>query len=158
MADHPFQVAWRTRDLDGLMDALSADVLLHSPVVSKPFRGQAAARELFGVLFERFGEMDVVSELSGEASHAFFWRARLGRRAIEGADLMRYDEHGQIAEITVMIRPLADIAVFASTIGPPLARLQSPARGAVVAILVLPLRGLLALADVAASRLLGLRR
>jgi hypothetical protein len=158
MADHPFRVAWRTRDLDGWMDALSADVVLHSPVVSKPFRGRAAARELFGVLFERFGEMEIVSELAGEDSHAFFWRARVGGRMIEGADLMRCDEQGKIAEIAVMIRPLGDIAVFAAAVGPRLAALQSPARGALVAALTLPLRAILAAADVVASHLLGLRR
>ncbi len=158
MTEHPFRTAWRTRNLDGWIDALSADVVLHSPIISKPFRGQAAARELFGILFERFDEMEILSELSDDASHAFFWRAQVGRRSIEGSDLMRYDEQGKIAEITVMIRPLADIAVFASAIGPPLAGMQSPARGFLVSALTLPLRGLLTVADGVAARLLGLQR
>lgn len=157
MDEHPFRVAWRTRDLDGWIDELSAEVVLHSPVVSKPFRGRAAARELFGILFERFGEVEIVSELSADACHAFFWRAQMGRRLIEGVDLMRYDQEGKIVDITVMIRPLVDIAVFASAIGPPLAALQSPARGALVWVLTTPLRSVLAVADVVASRLLGLR-
>lgn len=130
---------------------------MHSPVVRTPFRGRSAAAELYGVLFETLGEVQITGELAGTDSHAFFWRADIAGRVIEGADLLRDDERGEIAEIRVLIRPLVDVAVFASAVGPPLAAKAGRVRGALVRVLTLPLKGLLTIADVVASRLIKLR-
>lgn len=158
MTDHPFRTAWRIRNLDEWIEGLSVDVVLRSPVVRKPFRGRSAARKLYGVLFETFGEVEITSELtSTDNTHAFFWQADVGGRRIEGTDLLRYDEHGKVTEVTVMIRPLVSIAIFASAIGSPLAAKQSAARGALGRLLTLPLKSIFTLIDVTASRLLGLR-
>jgi SnoaL-like domain len=155
--DHPFRTAWRTRELDAWIEALSHEVVLHSPVVRTPFRGRSAATELFGVLFEVFGEVEITRELADNTdAHAFFWRANVAGRVIEGADLLRYDARGKIAEIRVLIRPLVDIATFAAAIGPPLAARRSPARGALVRLLTLPLKGILSVADIVSSRLIEL--
>jgi hypothetical protein len=156
MDDHPFRTAWRTRDLDPWIEALSPEIVLHSPILQTPFRGRPAARELYGVLFETFGEVEFVGELADADSHAFFWRATVAGRVIEGADRLRYDEQGKIAEITVLIRPLVDIAAFASAIGPPLAARKSPTRGALARLLTLPLKGILSITDTVASRLIKL--
>ena len=139
--EHPFRTAWRTRDLDAWIEALSPEIVLHSPVVQTPFEGRSAARELYGVLFDTFGEVEFVGEFADTGSHAFFWRANVGGRVIEGVDRLRYDGRGKIVEIRVLIRPLVDIAVFAAAIGPPLAARKSPARGALVRLLMLPLKG-----------------
>lgn len=76
--------------------------------------------------------------------------------AAQGRDLLRYDAQGKIAEIRVLIPPLVDIATFAAAIGPPLAAMRSPARGALVGLLTLPLKGILSVADIVASRLIEL--
>ncbi|HYM44764.1 MAG TPA: nuclear transport factor 2 family protein [Solirubrobacteraceae bacterium] len=157
MDDHPFRAAWRTRDLDVWIGALSPEIVLHSPVVRTPFRGRSAATELFGVLFEAFGEVEITGEFADTDSHAFFWQASVAGRLIEGADLLRYDEQGKIAEIRVLIRSLVDIAVFAAAVGPSLAARRSPVRGALVRLLTLPLKGMLAVADTVGSRLIELR-
>lgn len=157
MPEHPFRTAWRTRELDPWIQALSPEVLLRSPVLRKPFTGHDAARELFGVLFETFGPMQILSEFADDVSHVFFWRGELAGRHIQGVDLLRYDADGRIAEVAVMIRPLVDFGLFASAIGPPLAARRSPARGAALRLLAYPLRAILVAADVVACRLLGLR-
>ncbi len=89
--EHPFRTAWRVRDLDAWIDALSPDVVLHSPVVRAPFRGRDAARELYGVLFETFGEVDLIGEFANGDAHAFFWQADVSGQTIEGADRLRHD-------------------------------------------------------------------
>jgi hypothetical protein len=139
------------------MQALSPEVLLRSPVLKKPFAGRDAARELFGVLFETFGPMQITAEFGDEDSHAFFWRGELAGRYIQGVDLLRYDAEGKIAEVSVMIRPLVDFGLFASKIGPRLAARRSPGRGMLLRLLASPLRGILIAADLVASRLLGMR-
>jgi SnoaL-like protein len=151
--DHPFRTAWRTRDLDAWAGALADDVELYSPVIRTPFRGREAAIELYGVLFDALGEFEITDEFAGGGSHAFFWRADAGGRRIEGADLLRYDRHGKIAEVRVLIRPLVGIATFAGAAGPPLAAKRGPIRATALRILTLPLIAILATVDAVASRL-----
>ena len=58
--------------------------MLHSPVTRSPFRGREAARELYGVLFDAFGAVEITDELAEGDSHAFFWRAELGGGGSKG--------------------------------------------------------------------------
>jgi hypothetical protein len=158
MTVHPYRTAWQTRDLDTWAQVLAPDVVLHSPIIRSPFRGREAAVELFGVLFETIGEMEITDEFAAEnGSHAFYWRADVGGRWVEGTDLLRSDANGQIAEIRVMIRPLVDIAAFAAAIGPPLGAKRGQSRAMLVRLLTLPLRGLLLVADAVSSRLVQRR-
>jgi hypothetical protein len=155
--EHPFRAAWRTRDLDAWVDALAVDVELYSPVVKTPFRGREAARELYGVLFETFGDVDITDEFEHGDSHAFFWRADVGGQRIEGADLLHYDEHGRIAEARVLIRPLVNIAAFAAAAGPPLGAKRGRLRVPLLRLLTLSLKGLMAVTDAVSSRLIQRR-
>jgi hypothetical protein len=154
---HPFRSAWETRDLDAWAEALAPDVVLHSPVVKTPFRGREAATELYGVLFDALGRFDITDELAAGDSHAFYWRADAGGRAIEGTDLLRYDTDGKITEVRVLIRPLVDVAAFAAAVGPPLAAKRGRARAWLLRFLTLPLIAFLAVADALASRLVQRR-
>jgi SnoaL-like domain len=150
---HPYRTAWQTRDLEVWGQALAADVVLYSPILRTPFRGREAAIELFGVLFEKLGEVEITDELAEGDSRVFFWRARVGARTIEGVDLVRKEPGGKITEIKVMIRPLVDIATFAGAIGPQLAAKRGRLRGPLARFLNAPLRSIFALIDTIASRL-----
>lgn len=151
--EHPFRRAWRTRQLDTLVDAFAEDVVLRSPLLNAPFAGREVAAELYGVLFERFGDVEFTAELGEGALRAFFWRARLGGSMVEGADLIRHDERGMISEVQVLLRPLTGLGAFAAEIGPPLARRRGRLRALAAAMLTRPLRWLLALADAVSPRL-----
>jgi hypothetical protein len=151
--DHPFRAAWQTRDLDAWAGALAPDVELYSPVITSPFRGRDAAIELYGVLFDALGDVDITDEFEAGDTHAFFWRANVGGRRIEGADLLRHDTQGKITEVRVLIRPLVGIGTFAGAAGPPLAAKQGRARAWLLRTLTLPLRAIFAVADLVASRL-----
>ncbi len=155
---HPYRTAWQTRDLEAWAKSLAPDVVLHSPIVRRPFVGRADAIELFGVLFDELGELRITDELSDGDVHAFFWRVQIGAKSIEGTDLLRCNERGEISEIRVLIRPLPDIAVFAGAIGPALAAKRAPIRGPVARLMILPLRAILTLADTISSRLIQQRR
>jgi hypothetical protein len=154
---HPYRTAWRTRDLEGWADALAPEVELYSPIFKTPFRGRDAAIELFGVLFDSVGELEITDELVAGDTCTFFWRAEMGGRWVEGTDLIRGDEDGKITEIRVLIRPLAGIAAFGAVVGPPLAAKRGPLRASLLRLLMLPFNAILALADVVASRLVQRR-
>src|SRR3954467_2926306 len=97
--EHPFQAAWRTRDLDAWADALADDVVLHSPVMTTPFKGREAAAELYGILFDAFGPGEITDTVATGDAHAFFWRGELDGRRIQGTDLIREDARGKVAEV-----------------------------------------------------------
>ncbi len=154
MDEHPFRVAWRTRDLDTWIEALSPEFKVYSPLMSTPRSGRTTARELFGVLFEAFGEMEIVNEYADNDSYAFIWRGDIGGRLIEGVILLRHDERGKIAEMKVLIRPLAHLMAFASAIVPRLAAQRGPIRGVLLRLIAIPVKAVVAFADDAGPRFL----
>jgi SnoaL-like domain len=151
---HPFRQAWETGDASILIAAFAPDIVLHSPVVSEPFRGKDEVAELYEVLFDVVDELGFTDELESDSAHAFFWRAEVGGRHVEGVDLLKERPDGSIGEITVMARPLAGTAAFASAAGPRLARRNRGAANAMLmSALSKPLPHLLAAGDRAGTRL-----
>jgi hypothetical protein len=155
---HPFRAFWESGDLGSWIDALAPDVELHSPLITAPFRGRQTAAELYGVLFDRLDDFEVVDEFSTGSSYVCFWRADVGGRRIDGADFIRSNAQGKIAEVKVLIRPLVSITAFARGIGPPLAAKQGRLRAVLVGLFNIPLRFVAALTDLVAPRLVLRRR
>ena len=97
-----------SRDPAALLRLLADDVVFHSPVVHTPQRGKAITFQyLMGALqvlnntsfrYEReiVGEHDAVLEFSSEVDGI----------QINGVDLIRWNEAGQIVDFKVMVRPL----------------------------------------------------
>lgn len=151
---HPFRALWLTRDLDRWTQALAPDVLLHSPVFSALFEGRDAAIELYSVLLDKLVGFEITHEFREGDFDVFFWHADIGRAGgIEGVDLIRSDEHGKVCDVKVMIRPLANIAIFADAVGPPLAAKRGRLRGLLVGLLSMPLVPLFIIVERVASRL-----
>lgn len=155
---HPFRAAWETRDLAAWTEALAPDVVAYSPMLTAPFKGADTVAELYGVLFQTLGEFEITNEFAEGDASAFFWCADLGARRIQGADLVRVDEHGKVVEVTVLIRPLVDIAAFGSAVGPPLASKRGPVRGFLARLVGFPLQMLMSFVDAVAPRLVLRRR
>jgi hypothetical protein len=153
MSEHPFRAIWDTRDRQAWSEALAPEIEVHSPILRKTIHGREAVAELYDALFATLGEVRVTDEFANGNLSAFFWRADLEGRWIEGADLVRSNEQGEITEITALVRPLVDIGTFAAAMGPPMARKRGRLRVPVVKALTLPLRGLLVVADLIATRL-----
>jgi len=152
-ARHPFLAAWEARDERAWAAALASDVVVHSPLLERPFVGRDAVSELYGVLFELFGPIEFVDHLASDRVHAFYWRGALGDRTVEGADFVRSNAEGEITEIRVLMRPLTSIGTFTSAVGAALARREGPLRGALVGWSTRPVRGLFAAIDAVATRL-----
>lgn len=148
-----FLDAWLARDVDALTEVFAPDVVLHSPIIQSAFRGREAARELYEILFEAFGHIDFRHQSHSGHVYAFSWSAELQSRLIEGAELIRVDANGQIAEITVFMRPLAGLAAFASAVGPRLASRRGRYRAPVVGLMGSVLRAISKVADFASPRL-----
>ncbi|MGH7723609.1 MAG: nuclear transport factor 2 family protein, partial [Candidatus Dormibacteria bacterium] len=136
-----FVDAWHSRDPDALARILAADVVLWSPIIESPFRGREAARELYEILFEAFGDVNFHHQSQARDVYALAWSGELNGQPVTGAELLRVDQRGQIAEITAYIRPLAGLAVFAAAIGPRLASRHGRFRVPALAVMGAVLRG-----------------
>jgi hypothetical protein len=108
---HPIEV-WHQimagKDLDALGTLLAEDVVFHSPVVHTPQQGKditslyltAAAHVLgndsFSYVREVIGDTDAVLEFTTEIDGI----------TLNGVDMIRWNEQGQIVDFKVMVRPL----------------------------------------------------
>jgi hypothetical protein len=116
-----FRTAVENADIEAALDALSPDVVFHSPAVFKPYSGKETVSALLRIVFETFEDFRYTDQLSGDADapvHALIFRARVGDRELEGMDLVRIGADGLIDDFTVMIRPLSGLVALAQTLGP----------------------------------------
>ena len=104
---HAFRAAVEARDADALVASLAEDVVFHSPVVFAPYRGRAAVGGLLRCVMRVFTEFRYTDELRSDQQTALAFTARVGDRDLEGIDLIALDDAGQVARLTVMVRPMS---------------------------------------------------
>jgi hypothetical protein len=108
---HAWHELVRTRDVAGLDALLADDVVFHSPVVHTPQVGKAiTARYLaaaFHVLFHE--SFRYVREIAGPQDAALEFQVEIEGIAVNGVDLIKWNDAGRIVEFKVLIRPLKAI-------------------------------------------------
>jgi hypothetical protein len=120
---HAFRAAVESRDLPAMSALLSPDVVFMSPVAFKPFTGRRDVTEVLGNVMDVFEDFAYVDELEAERSHALVFTAKVGGRAVQGLDHLRFDDDGLISEFTVMVRPLSGVIALAEAMGPRVAHI-----------------------------------
>jgi hypothetical protein len=108
-----FRRAVEARDWDLVRDSLREDVVLHSPILFRPFEGRDAALAVLihvEAVFEDFAYTDEAHAEDGAVALRF--KARVGDRELEGIDFLELDGDGRVADITVFIRPLSALERF----------------------------------------------
>ena len=111
---HPFRHAAEAKDLDLLSATLREDVVLHSPVLFRGFEGRETVAAVLTHVAATLEDLTYVDELSnGDAICLRFKAAVAGTdREIEGIDFLELDEDGNIAELTVFMRPFSALTAF----------------------------------------------
>ena len=96
------------RDPRGLDALLADDAVFHSPVVHTPQRGKPIVKAYLGAALHVFGNdsFRYVRELRGERDAMLEFELELDGIAVNGIDLLRWDDAGRIVEFKVMLRPL----------------------------------------------------
>lgn len=91
----------------GLQTLLADEVVFYSPVVHTPQRGKAIAMKYlstaFGVLFN--GSFRYVGEIVGTQQAMLEFELVMDGVAVNGIDLISWNDSGQITEFKVMLRP-----------------------------------------------------
>lgn len=108
-----FRRAVEAQDLDAAIAELAPDVIFRSPVVHKPYEGRDTVTVLLRAVFEVFEDFRYEAEVASGDREVLIFRARIGEREVEGADFLRFDENGRIAEMIVMVRPMSGMHALA---------------------------------------------
>jgi hypothetical protein len=104
----------RTRDLSGLHALLAEDAVFHSPVVHTPQRGRSIVAKYLGAASQLFFNptFRYVREITGRSDAMLEFETEIDGIMVNGVDLIKWNESGQIVDFKVMIRPLKAINVI----------------------------------------------
>jgi hypothetical protein len=114
MIDNPIEI-WhrlvRSRDPSGLNSLLAEDAIFYSPVVHTPQRGRELVAAYLSAAFNVFlnPTFRYVREIVGAADAMLEFETEIDGVQVNGVDLIKWNDAGQITEFKVMIRPLKAI-------------------------------------------------
>ena len=134
-ATHPIQ-AWhallQSRDMAALHALLHDDVVFHSPVVHTTQRGKAKT------MLYLAGAMQVLNnasfryqrEIVGQRDAVLEFATEIDGITINGVDMIRWNNAGQIVDFKVMVRPLKAINLLQQKMGDMLQAMSAGAKPA----------------------------
>ena len=101
----------RTQDPSGLDALLADDVVFHSPVVHTAQRGKKLAAGYLGAAFRVFFNpgFRYVREIVGDSDAMLEFETEVDGILVNGVDIIKWNDAGQIIEFKVMVRPLKAI-------------------------------------------------
>ena len=116
----------KTRDMGKLTALLADEVVFHSPVVHTPQRGKAIT------LLYLQGAMHVLNsthfryerEIIGPRDAVLEFSTEIDGVQINGIDLIRWNDSGQIVDFKVMVRPLKAVNALHHKMGDMLQQLK----------------------------------
>lgn len=114
MTNHPLET-WhrlvRTQDPSGLHALLAEDAVFYSPVVHTPQRGRRLAAGYLGAAFRVFfnPSFRYAREIVGESDAMLEFETEVDGILVNGVDIIKWNESGEIIEFKVMLRPLKAI-------------------------------------------------
>ncbi len=109
---HPFRLAAEAKDLEAAKATLREDVVLHSPILFRGFEGREIVTQVLTHVAATLEDFRYVDELAEDGTVVLRFKARVGDRELEGIDFLELDEQGQVAELTVFMRPLSAVNAF----------------------------------------------
>jgi hypothetical protein len=101
----------RTGDAAGLQQLLAEDAVFHSPVVHTPQRGRQLTSAYLGAAFKVFFNpgFRYVREVVGDRDAVLEFEVEIDGILVNGVDMIRWNDHRQITDFKVMVRPLKAI-------------------------------------------------
>jgi hypothetical protein len=116
---HAFRAAVESSEFDTIGTIFTEDAVLHSPIAHRPYRGREMIAAIICAVAEVLEDFRFKKEIgAGEADNtigdrALMFTASVSDLDIQGCDFLHTREDGLIDEVTVMLRPLKAVAVFA---------------------------------------------
>lgn len=109
----------RTRNASGLGELLADDVVFYSPVVHTPQVGKAITAAYLTAAIGVLGNDNFryVREIVGESDAMLEFETEIDGITINGVDMIRWNDAGQIIELKVMLRPLKAVNLIHQKMG-----------------------------------------
>jgi hypothetical protein len=132
MTDHPLET-WhrlvRAHDPAGLDALLADEAVFHSPIVHSPQRGKKLTAMYLSAAFQVFfnSSFRYVREIVGASDAMLEFETEIDGIKVNGVDIIRWNESGQIVDFKVMLRPLKAINLIHQRMAAMLQAMQ-PAR------------------------------
>ena len=116
----------RSNDVSGLPALIAEDAVFHSPVVHAPQRGRALAVMYLSAAFRVFFNptFRYVREIVGPNDAMLEFETEVDGVVVNGVDILRWNDAGQVVDFKVMLRPLKGINVIHQKMGELLAAAQ----------------------------------
>lgn len=111
-APHPFRLAAEAKDLEAMSASLREDVILHSPILFRGFEGRDVVVQVLTHVAATLEGFRYTDELAVDGTVVLRFKANVGDRELEGIDFLELDEEGQVAELTVFMRPMSALKAF----------------------------------------------
>jgi len=113
-----------TRDVRGLDALLADDVVFLSPVVHTPQAGKAITTRYLAAAFNVFfnESFRYVREVTGPRDAVLEFEVEIEGIAVNGIDMLKWNDEGRIVEFKVFIRPLKAIQLIHRKMGEMLQR------------------------------------
>lgn len=114
---HPFRAAVESGEFDTIERIFAQAVVLHSPIARRPYRGPGTVAAIIGAVAEVLTSFRFENEIGAldAEDRALVFTAKVGDLAIQGCDFLHTGDDGLIDEITVMLRPLKAVTLFAES-------------------------------------------
>jgi ketosteroid isomerase-like protein len=112
---HAFRAAVESGEFDTIGDLFAEDAVLHSPIAHRPYHGRDVIAAILRAVANTLNDFRFDNEMRGEhgGDHALMFNATVAGLQIQGCDFVRTRPDGLIDAITVMLRPLKAVRVFA---------------------------------------------
>lgn len=100
-----------SRNTKGLNELLADNVVFHSPVVHTPQIGKLVTVQYLGAAFHVFfnDTFKYIREITGPRDAALEFEVEIDGIVVNGIDMLKWNDEGQIVEFKVLIRPLKAI-------------------------------------------------
>ncbi len=115
-----------SHDLSALKEMLADDVVFHSPVVHTPQEGKAITYAYLSAADQVLAndKFHYVGEYDCEDRAVLEFKTEIDGLQINGIDMIRWNEAGQIVEFKVMVRPLKAINAVHAAMGAMLEKMK----------------------------------
>jgi hypothetical protein len=106
---HEFTAAMQRKDLETMLNHMSEDVVLKTPLVAAPLKGKAALRPVVQALLGIVDTFDFREIMQGPQHVSSFFTVTVEGIELEAMDYWRLGATGLIEEMTVLWRPLPSV-------------------------------------------------
>lgn len=117
MKSDGFRRMAETKDVEGGRGLFREDVIFRSPFVHRPYHGIDATAFLLGQVVQVFEDFRYIAHVENGDVAVLQFEARVGDRELQGVDILKFDEDGLIAEMTVMVRPMTGLQQLGEEMG-----------------------------------------